>query len=326
MGRPVVGVLLGGTSAEREVSLASGQAVATALEQGGYGVRSYDYGAAEEMARGSVINRLCHALREGSLADVEVAFPVLHGGAGEDGRVQGVLELAGLPYTGTGVIGSAMSMDKWVAKGVMAAAGIPVPEGILWAEPEPPPPAVIDQWGDALGWPLVVKPVDQGSTVGLTVVHASAGVADAIQKAASWSRRVLIERFIPGREITVAVLQGRALPVIEIIPRHGIYDYDCKYTPGLSEYVCPARLEEEPARQIAGWALQAFEVLAHRDYSRMDFRLTEEGRAYLLEGNTAPGFTATSLVPKAAQAAGIDFVELCRRLVESARGRNGAPV
>ncbi len=321
------GVLYGGTSPEREVSLSSGQAVASALEEAGLEVLRYDYGAPGEEAHGPVAGRLQHALTGGALAGSEVVFIALHGGAGEDGRVQGLLELAGVPYTGTGVLGSAVSMDKWVSKNLLRQAGLPVPEGRLWIGTGPPPDHLVQgEWAPLLGWPMVVKPSDQGSTVGLSLVGSADEMAEAMEKARAYGPRVLVERFIPGREVTVAVLERRALPPIEIHPEHGIYDYECKYTPGMSSYTCPAALEPEGTRRVQEIALAAFEVLGHRDYSRLDFRLGEDGVFYLLEGNTAPGFTATSLVPKAAAAGGVGFPELCARLVEAAAGRDGAPL
>ena len=321
------GVLYGGTSPERDVSLSSGGAVASALEEAGLEVVRYDYGADGQPEHGTVAARLLRALTEGPLAPAEVVFIALHGGAGEDGRVQGMLEMAGVPYTGTGVLGSAVSMDKWVSKNLLRQADLPVPEGRLWTAADPPPEHLVTgEWEGLMGWPMVVKPSDQGSTVGLSIVEEPKEMAPAVEKAAAYGHRVLVERFIQGREITVAVLEGRALPPIEIHPEHGIYDYECKYTPGMSSYTCPAALEPEQSRRVQEIALAAFEVLDHRDYSRLDFRLGEDGVFYLLEGNTAPGFTATSLVPKAAAAAGIGFPELCARLVQAAAGRDGAPL
>lgn len=326
-GSPVVGVLLGGTSPEREVSLASGEAIAGALEAGGWTVCRYDYGAEEEEEHGTVTARLAHAVESGVLIEVDVVFVALHGGAGEDGRVQGFLEMAGLPYTGTGVLGSALSMNKWVTKSLARQAGIEVPGGRLWRRGDPVVENIIEaDWGAAFGWPLVVKPVDQGSTVGFSLVDSVTGIADALESAAVFGEYVLVEEYIPGREVTVAVLGNEALPVVEIHPSHGIYDYECKYTAGMSSYSCPADLEEETAYRLQDTALKAFTVLHHRDFSRMDFRMTDNGTAYLLEGNTLPGFTSTSLVPKAAAAVGIGFEELCVQLVEAAIGREGTPV
>lgn len=325
--RPVIGVLLGGTSPEREVSLSSGTGVAEALEAEGWPVRLYDYGTAGEEKHGSVAARLEHALSEGELVDVELLFIVLHGGAGEDGRVQSFFELAGVPYTGTGVLGSSVSMNKWISKSLLRRAGVRVPEARLWSPGNPAPANIIEaDWGAALGWPLVVKPVDQGSTVGFSLVESADHVPAALEKAAAYGGHVLVEAYIPGREVTVAVLEEQVLPVVEIHPEHGVYDYECKYTAGKSTYTCPADLPQDVTRRLQEDALKAFDALYHRDFSRMDFRLAEDDTPFLLEGNTLPGFTATSLVPKAAAAVGISFNELCTRLAEAALGRKGAPI
>lgn len=322
--RPAVGVLLGGTSPEREVSLSSGEGISAALEEAGWRVLPYDYGSEGEAAHGPVAHRLLHALREGGLAGVGVVFNALHGGAGEDGRIQSVLELAGMPYTGSGVLASALTMDKWLTKSVVRRVGVPVPPGRLWWKGEPAPSSVVEgEWGAELGWPLVVKPVDQGSTVGFSLVEEPAGMPEALERATAYGDRALIEEYIPGREMTVAVMEGRALPVVEIHPLHGVYDYDCKYTSGMSEYTCPADLSPELTVRLQESALRAYAELLHRDCSRMDYRMTEGGEFYLLEGNTLPGFTATSLVPKAAAAAGLSFTELCDRLVRAALERGG---
>jgi len=324
--RPAVGVLLGGTSPEREVSLASGEAVAFALEESGREVRRYDYGAEGEEQYGDLSARLERAVTEGSLADAGVIFIVLHGGAGEDGRVQAWFEMAGLPYAGSGVLGSSVSMDKWVTKALAREAGVAVPAGELWRTGDRISEEIIEAgWGAVMGWPLVIKPVDQGSTMGLTIVEKAADVPAALELAGRFGETVLIEEYIPGREVTVSVLGTEALPVIEIIPSHGIYDYECKYTPGMSEYVCPAELPGDVTTSLQDAALTIFGALHHRDFSRIDFRLTDDSLFYLLEGNTLPGFTATSLVPKAAAAVGIGFEELCGRIVESALNRQAAP-
>lgn len=316
-----VGVLLGGSSPEREVSLASGSAVSQALVDEGWMVRTYDYGASGQQEYGSVAARLVRALRDGPLSDAEVIFIALHGGAGEDGRIQGLLDLAGVPYVGSGPLGSAIGMDKWITKTLVSREGIPVPGGHLWRAGSPTPADLMQAWGRELGFPLVIKPVDGGSTVGFSLAEHPEEVPAALAEAARYSDRVLVEEYIPGREVTVGLIGDEALPVIEIIPSHGVYDYACKYTAGLSEYVCPADLPAEVAATLAGHARSAFVALQQRDLSRMDFRLAPDGTGYLLEGNTIPGFTATSLVPKAAAAVGITFGRLCSSLVEAALQR-----
>ena len=325
--RPLVGVLLGGTSPEREVSLSSGRAVAEALETEGFTIRQYDYGLPEEEVHGSIAARLYHALTDGEFSNVDLVFITLHGGAGEDGRVQSYLEMAGVPYTGTGVLGSALSMDKWVTKALVDRAGVTVPEAWLWVVGEEIPENLIEaELGAVLGWPMVIKPVNQGSTVGFSIIESVDDVPAALEKAAQFGSQVLVEEFIAGREVTVAVLQDEALPVIEIHPSHAVYDYECKYTDGMSQYSCPADLPEGVMTRLQQDALTVFEILHHRDFSRMDFRLADDGTSYLLESNTLPGFTSTSLVPKAAAEVGIGFSMLCTRLVEAAIDRQGDPL
>ena len=322
--RPSVGVLLGGSSPEREVSLASGEAVAAALEGAGWEVSRYDYGtaAAEETA---IAELVLESLQTGALCGVAAIFIGLHGGAGEDGRVQSLLELAGMPYTGSGVLASALSMDKWLSKSVLRRAGVPVPDAHLWLRGDILPPALTEGvWGAELGWPLVIKPVDQGSTVGFSLAESPDDVPAALERAGAFGPRVLVEAYIPGREVTVAVLDDQALPVVEIRPSHGVYDYECKYTAGMSSYDCPADLEPEITLRLQEAALAAFTELQHRDYARMDYRLDPKGNFYMLEANTLPGFTGTSLVPKAAAAAGIDFPDLCERIVLAALARGPA--
>ncbi|MGH7534602.1 MAG: D-alanine--D-alanine ligase family protein, partial [Gemmatimonadales bacterium] len=214
------------------------------------------------------------------------------------------------PYTGSGRLGSAMAMDKDISKRLFRYAGVPTPDWVM-------APATADQVRD-LGWPLVVKPSKQGSTVGLTVVKMPQEYDAAVALARQYDDEVMIERFVPGRELTVGVLEGRALPAGEIIPRHEIFDYECKYTPGMSQEIFPADLPDPVARECGRLALLAHEAPKLGGYSRVDFRLTPEGEILCLEVNTLPGMTATSLLPQAAQAAGIGFPELCERICRTA--------
>lgn len=329
-----VAVLMGGTSVERQVSLATGRAVLEALRDRGHEAYAVDTARGyvprdeEERLLGQAVGRqppdeeeLLEAGRgELSLgvADVpvveeaDVAFLALHGGQGEDGRLQAVLDVAGVRYTGTGHLGSAVAMDKRVSKELLERGGVATP---AWSEPGAGPGEIADR----LGTPVVVKPASGGSTVGVTVVRDRDGLPAALERAARWGEDPLAERYVPGREITVGVLDGEPLPVVEIHPGHDIYDYESKYTPGLSHYDVPAELEPEESRRVQELAVRAYGLLRQESYSRVDFLLSEEdGEFYCLEANSLPGMTSTSLLPKAAAAAGIPFPELCERIARDA--------
>lgn len=324
-----IAVLLGGMSEERRVSIATGRAIVEALRSRGHEVVPVDpaFGAIrpddEPRYLGGEVGREPPSLEElrrmGRIAvgaalpelpavrEADVVFLALHGGDGENGRIQAVLEVAGIPYTGSGVLGSAIAFDKRVSKELLDYSGVPTP---AWTPRAAPAAEVLD----TLGLPLVVKPAAGGSTVGLTVVRSAEALPAAMSLAARYDRDVLCERFVPGRELTVTVLEGRALPVVEIIPGNEIYDYESKYTPGKSQYVTPAELETGESEELSRLAELAFDVLRQESVSRIDFRRHTDGSFWCLEGNSLPGMTATSLVPKAAKAAGISFPELCERI------------
>ncbi len=327
-------VLTGGTSSERDVALASAVQVVGALRASGHDVAVVDTARGyipqhEETSelRGTVgvappgLEAL-HVLERGLLLsglgnlpvvrNADVLFLALHGGRGEDGTIQALLEVVGVPYTGSGRLGSGMAMDKDVSKQLFRMAGVATADWIMG-------PVTEREVGARLGWPVVVKPSKQGSTVGLTVVKSPDQLAGAIDLAHRYDDEVMVERFVPGRELTVGILEGRALPVGEIIPRHEIFDYECKYTPGMSEEVFPADISAEIAGECGRLALLAHDALKLGGYSRVDFRLTPEGAIFCLEVNTLPGMTATSLLPQAARAAGIEFPELCDRICRIAR-------
>ena len=334
-----IAVLLGGTSEESRVSLASGRAIVEALRSRGHDVVPVDpaYGAippAEEAGYlGGEVGRAPPTLEElrrmgrtalgaalaelPALREADVVFLALHGGDGENGRVQAVLDVAGIPYTGSGVLGSALAFDKRVSKELLTWAGVPTP---AWTPRDSSSEAVIE----ALGLPLVVKPAGGGSTVGLTVVRAAGELPAALELAARYDADVLCEAFVPGRELTVTVLEGEPLPAVEIIPGGEIYDYESKYTPGRSRYVVPAELDHAESEALGRLAVHAFEALRQESVSRIDFRRRSDGSAWCLEANSLPGMTATSLVPKAAAAAGIPFPELCERIAVSAIERAAA--
>lgn len=300
-----VAVLMGGISAERGVSLRSGAAVATALARQGLRVTTVDvHGPDVELPR-----------------DVAVAFVTLHGTFGEDGRVQQLLEERGVPYTFSGPAASALAFDKMRAKRQFVADGVLTPRYEVLER------GTADfQRVDRLKLPLVVKPSRQGSSVGVTIVRKMCELAGAVQTAGEYDTHVLVEQFVEGRELTVAILEDQVLPVIEVRPRHGWFTFDAKYTPGQTEYLVPAPLDEELCQRAQSAARRAHQSLGCRDLSRVDLILATSGKVHVLEVNTVPGFTATSLVPKAAQAAGIEFGALCQRLVDLALARRAAPV
>ena len=328
-------VLTGGTSSERDVSLASGLRIAEALRSRGHEVRTVDTakGALTQederrMLAGGVVKQLpptpeelarmnAESLTEmaGRLpkrGDCDVAFLALHGGRGEDGTIQALLDLSGVPYTGSGHLPSALAMDKDLSKHIMRAYDVQTANWLMAVDPASPPDA--EAVGRALGWPLIVKPSKQGSTVGLSIVKQPAELAPAIAEAFKHDDEVMLEQFIAGRELTVSILGGTALPVGEIIAKKEIYDYECKYTPGMAEEIFPAALSAEEAAGVQAQAQRTFTALKLSGCARIDFRMTSDGQFYCLEANTLPGMTGTSLVPQAAAAAGITFPELCERI------------
>jgi len=326
-----VTVLMGGTSAERDVSLASGLRVAGALREVGHAVRAVDtvrggLSAAEEqamLAGGRVVktvppdvhelarmNRQLPSMLE-QVGETDVIFLALHGGTGEDGTIQALLDLTGIPYTGSGHLASALAMDKDLSKHLFLRAGVPTADWFM-------APVTETQVEHALGWPVVVKPSKQGSTVGLSLVRDPALLQAAITEAYEHDDEVMIESFVPGRELTVGILGGEALPVGEIIPVKELYDYECKYTPGMAREIFPAELSAEQTAEIQRLAKQAFVALKLGGYARIDFRMTPAGEFSCLEANTLPGMTELSLIPQAAAAAGISFPALCDRIVQIA--------
>ena len=325
-----IAVLLGGGSSERDVSIASAAQVVRALRARGHQVWAVDtlQGWLDPAQEATLFSRSVGTMPPprgaeavtpvesiGFLAaphPIDLWFIALHGGAGEDGRMQGLLEMTGVPYTGSGVLGSALAMDKDMTKRLLALAGIATPDWLM-------APATVTEVERRLGWPVVVKPSKQGSTVGLTVVRDSAGLASAVALARTFDDEVMIERFIGGRELTCPVLGEEALAVGEIILKRGdIFDYEAKYQPGGAEEVFPAHLPEALCRQVQQQALQAHQILKLSGYSRTDFRLDAAQRLWCLEVNTLPGLTAMSLLPQAAAAQGISFETLVERICKLA--------
>ncbi len=331
-----VTVLLGGDSPERDVSIASGMGIVRALRGRGHEVRLLDPAVPldgqvepddvhiEEMPPGSLDplppEQAFDWLRSPALLGADVVFVGLHGGAGENGTVQALLEAAGVAYTGTGVLGSALAMNKDRSKALFRVEGVQTADHLLVRRDDPPVDLrrIVEE---KLSFPVVVKPNDQGSSVGFSFVEEASGLEAAIEKAASFRCDVIVERFVAGREITVSILDGRALPLVEIVPEGGFYDYKRKYTKGTSRYVAPAELDDAVARRIREQAVLAYEALCCRDYARVDFRMSDDGEPYCLEVNTLPGMTELSLVPMAARADGVDFDDLVERICVMAGGR-----
>jgi D-alanine-D-alanine ligase len=294
----VIGVVMGGVSAEREVSIKSGKAVAEALRSLGYSVREVevDAGVADQ-------------LRE---SRIDVAFLTLHGGWGEDGRVQALCEMLRINYTGSGVLASGLAMNKPQAKAIFVQNKIPTPAYC----PALSRSFVFDQMNFRV--PLVVKPSAEGSTVGVTIVKSEDEFDEALNLARRYDDTPMAEEYIPGREITAGVLAGQPLGVVEIVPRQGFYDYDHKYTKGAAEYIAPAELTQEMTERVRALAAAAYGALGCRGASRVDFRLDEERGPFVLEVNTIPGMTPLSLLPMSADVMGINFSELCERMLKSA--------
>lgn len=307
-----VGVLMGGTSPERDISLRTGKAVLTALVGKGYDVESIDVGA-----------DLPQQLRD---KKIEVAFVALHGKLGEDGSVQGLLEVMRIPYSHSGVLASSVAMDKIASKRMYEHAKIPTPAWTVF-HANLNPLSSVDLPAN-VPVPFVVKPATAGSTIGISVVKNAdrAEYAQALNTAARYDQAILVEQFVEGVEITVAVLGGgpsapRALPVIEIVPPDGFFDFDAKYqyTKGKTQYLCPARLEPNVAAEASRIAVDAHVILGCEGVTRSDFIVDRQGKPWLLETNTIPGMTETSLVPKAARQMGMEFPELVEAILEDAR-------
>lgn len=325
-------VLMGGDSSEREVSLVTGDQISKALIENGHHVIKIDpAGTRDEQ------NELNHSdqhwigmempeadvlpVHRGSLyfknmliikrAKPDIVFNALHGGWGENGVVQGMLDAAEIPYTGSGRIASMLAMQKDLSKMFFRNAKIQTPRA-----------QVLDRLDASrkklkqLLFPQVVKPNDQGSTIGVTVAHNYEQMEEAIDLAFKYSDTVIVEEYIAGRELTVGIIRQRPLPPLEIVPKHGVYDYECKYTSGMSEYICPAQINNGLVQELQSIALRAHNVLGCSGYSRIDFRVSPDDEAFVLEVNTLPGMTGTSLVPKMAKAVGINFNSLIEMIID----------
>lgn len=330
-------VLLGGDSPERDVSIASGAAMIKALRSRGHVVSALDPalppGVSAEPSEVNISDRpsekpaplapdLAFAwLTCAEIRQADVVVNALHGASGEDGTVQALMESAGITYTGSGVLASALAMNKDRAKALFRDAGVPIAAHLLLDAKEERGCDIAAIVSQTLGFPVIVKPNCQGSSVGFSFVREESQLQQAIIEASRFGSECMVERYIPGREITAAVLEKAALPLVEIVPDGGFYDYKRKYTKGASKYIAPADLPSELAERIQCFAVKAFEALECRDYARVDFRLAPSGEVFCLELNTLPGMTELSLVPMAARAAGISFEDLVERICMLALAR-----
>ncbi len=290
---------MGGLSREREISLRSGKAVAAALKSRGYDVVEIDVGR-------DIAGRL-------QQEKVDLVFLALHGRYGEDGTMQGLLEILGIPYTGSGPLASGIAMDKVLTKRLVEQAGIRTPHWKTISRNEVPQVNV-----SPLPLPVIVKPNSEGSTIGTLIVREEKEFRPALEEAAHYDRVILIEELIEGTEVTVGCVGGKALPVLEVVPKSGFYDFTSKYTKGMTEYIVPARIPKAMSDHLSRVSERIYALLNLAGFARADFMISTSGNDYFLEVNTIPGMTETSLVPKAAAAAGISFEELCETLLKEA--------
>ncbi|MEK7748168.1 MAG: D-alanine--D-alanine ligase [Nitrospirota bacterium] len=296
-----IGVLMGGLSSEREISIRTGTAIAASLSKQGYTVCSID-----------VTSEIGLTLRQ---EKIDVAFIALHGRYGEDGTIQGLLEMMQIPYTGSGVLASALGMNKAASRAIFTSEGIATPKSQLLTETER---ESFQREPSPFGYPVVVKPISEGSSVGVSIVRDASKMAEALSDAFRFGPKILVEKYIAGREVHVGVLEGRALGVIEILPKTDFYDYTAKYEKGMSDHVFPANLPPEIYQRMLALGLKAHHALGCLGYSRADFILDKEFQPYLLEVNTLPGMTETSLIPEMARGAGISFDQLVEKILGAA--------
>lgn len=311
--RSKIGVLMGGQSSEREVSLKTGEAVHRSLVRSGYDAVTIDVGPG--------LSRILE--KQG----IEIGFLALHGPGGEDGSIQGFLETLGIPYTGSGVRASALGMHKVVTKTELAAQGIPVPKGTVVLRGTAPSLGRLLATC-SLKLPVVVKPASQGSTIGVTIVRRPSQWKEALRVAHRYDEEAMVETFIPGHEVTVSILGGAdgavtGLPAVEIVAPDGFYDFSAKYEKGRTQYLCPAPLPAALTRQIRQLAIRTYQALGCSGAARVDFRITPKGKPFVLEINTVPGMTETSLLPMAAGKAGLSYDALTERILQSALQRAG---
>jgi len=300
-----IGVLMGGPSTEREISLKSGKAVYEALKQSGLQVIPIDIKT----------DSIEENIRLIESCKIDCAFLALHGRFGEDGQIQEILEIIKIPYTGSGVLASRLAMDKVASRKIFQANGLNVPKY-----------KIVEKASYTLDWevnnnlklPLVIKPATHGSSIGLSIIDKQEDLDKAVSLAFAFDERIIIEEYVEGREVTVGILKEQPLPVIEIIPKRRFFDYEAKYTPGMTDYEVPAKLEESIAREVKKAALSAHKLLGCSGCSRADMILSKDNLPFVLEVNTIPGLTNISLLPRAAKTQGIEFNELCLKLIKLA--------
>ncbi len=324
-----VALLLGGTSSERDVSLMTGKSIYEALKRIGYRIKIVDpglgvnqYSTDEDYFKGISNHELSDrnylsAVNSNLFDGVDIAFNALHGKWGEDGAIQSLLEIRSIPYTGSGVLACSISMNKAFSKVMFLHDGVQTPRWIVVNKNEESIEQIKLRINKTLGYPCVVKPNDQGSAIGLTICKEESQLEEAIKLSDKYSTSTIIEEYIDGYEVTVGVINEEVLPVIEIKPKHDFYDYECKYTHGMSEYEVPANLPEKVTEHLQQQALLAYNSIGCKTYGRIDFRVSKEYKTYCLEINTLPGMTSTSLLPKAAKADGISFEDLVDRIIIS---------
>lgn len=337
-----IAVLFGGLSKERNVSINGGRAVINALKDTEHEVIGIDPAMGKDFEKSiDVLNgnlvisdeelstisprTYIDCVNSSAFDDVDCAFIVLHGTYGEDGRIQSLLEFRGIPFTGSGVMASSLAMNKEATKMIFAANNVLTPDGLLVSKDDWNNFDLIKEIRSNLGDKLVIKPNEQGSTIGLTIVMNGNldDISHAIKLACEFSDSALVEKYIAGRELTVGVVGDTILPIIEIVPEDGFYDFEHKYTKGKTHYICPADVSEDIAEFMMSMAEIAYKALGCSGFGRVDFRLDEDGQPFCLEVNTIPGFTELSLVPMAAKEIGIEFKELCLKLIDIATKKEG---
>jgi D-alanine-D-alanine ligase len=298
-----IGVLLGGLSSEREISLRSGRAVTEGLRKKGYQVVEID-----------ADTTLPEKLKS---EKIEIAFIALHGRYGEDGAVQGLLEIMKIPYTGSGILASAVAMDKILCKRILQERGFVTPSFAYFDTAQSTAKEFARNF--SLPLPIIIKPSREGSTIGITIVKEASQLEPALLAAAEFDSRILAEEFITGKEVTAGIVNGKPLPIIEVAPKSGFYDFHSKYTKGATEYIVPARISESITQEIQHTTAQIYNELGCEGFARADYMVDAQERIFFLEINTIPGMTETSLIPKAAAHAGISFEDLVEKILDSAR-------